>query len=227
MSNNITFYNKSPPFTLKLENNRSFDCIKIWKFDKVLLNKKKKRITKVEVYNYFKESDYEKLIKHLLSKSFKYRPNKAKFPREWNTILAQEGKNIIKGWDVVDLSKKYYRYHYLNLFSRIILHRNKSYLIKAYKNSSHKKTFFKLEITYGFSKGWYNLSSTNRIEALKGMNELIRRLELKVKPIGFDGEDFSKQITFDSLVYQAIIHSYDWKVNKIENIFKKIYKPPL
>lgn len=224
MMNNVTFCNKSSPFNLKLENNKSFDFIKNWKFDKVLMSKKKKRITKVEVYNYFKESDFSKLLKHLQTKKFKYTTDKTSFPREWNAILAQEWKNIIKGWKIVDLSKGYYPYHYKNLYTRVLLYRNKSYLIKAYKNSSHKKTFFKLEITYGFIKGKYNLSSTNWIDGIKSMNSILKNIEFGVKPINFKKNDFSKKITFDSLIFQVVIGLYEWKVNKIENIFKKIYK---
>lgn len=208
------------PFSINYCN--SYKSISKWKIDKCLIEEKTNIVKKIEVYNYFKMSDVQELIKYL-SSTFKYTNKPSEYPRIFNVILNQENKFITWRWKILDIKEKMPKYYYYVLFSKILVYRNRTYLIKIYHNIAQNKDFVKLEITYSYfkPKGKYNIHFLDWLNSLKGMNALIRKIEKKISIIGFN-EDFSEQVEFESFILQII-----WKygrsgVNHIYNIFAKL-----
>lgn len=217
----VNIFNIPKPFSIDYCN--SYKSISKWKIDKSILEKETNIVKKIELYNYFKKSEVENLIKHLNSKAFKYTKKANEYPRIFNVILNQENKFITWRWKILDIKEKMPKYYYYVLFSKVLVHRNRAYLIKIYHNIAQNKDFVKLEITYSYfkPKGKYNIHFLDWLNSLKGMNEVISKLEKKVSFIGFY-EDFSEQVYFESFILQII-----WKygrsgVNHVYNIFAKL-----
>gem|GEM_PF-3022090 len=81
----------------------------------------------------------------------------------------------------MNLEEKMPKYYYFNLFSKILVHRGRYYFIKVYWNVAQNKDFVKLEITYSYfkPKGKYNIHFLDWLNSLKGINEIIRKIEKK------------------------------------------------
>lgn len=212
--------NKSPPFSVLY--NKSFEYISKWKLDKVLLNHEDKRVKKIEVYNYFWKKDLKKLLRYLNTKKFSYNNDTKNHPCVWNPQLANEWKYTTGQWKRVDEMNKP-KYYYYTHFCKVLVHRNRVYLLKIYENKSSNKDFVKLEITYEYHKKNYNLHYLDWLSALKGMNEIIGKICKKATVKGFD-EDFSRQITLDSLIYQVMGNLWPTQVNHVYKIFNILGK---
>lgn len=215
----LTFKNLEAPFNIKYW--KSFINISKRLLDKVILEKETNIIKKIEVYNYFDIKDIKKIIEYLKSNKFKYTNDKSKFNKLWNIILNQEWKHIVKNWRIVDINKTKYRHFYYIFFVNVLVFRNRTYLIKLYRNISKKKDFFKLEITYSYFKKNYNLHFLDYLNAMKSVNTIIGKIERRFVPIWFN-EDFSQQITLDSFVLQMMWRLWKSWVNHINNIFTKL-----
>jgi len=201
---------------------KSFKEISKWKIDKVIVDNKTNRITKLEIYNYFNIDDLEALIKYINTKKFKYTNDKKQFPPYWNILLSQRWKNINGQGKILNLEDKFYKYFYFVNFIKILVHRNRKLMLKIYHNRAQNKKFVKLEITYSYfkKKDKYNMHLLDWLGALKGMNEVIRKIEHRFTSIWFN-EDFSKKITFDGLIGKIVC----WKAPFfILNFFHKSTK---
>lgn len=219
MKNNTTIKNKSPPFRVHYW--QSFDAISKWKIDKALVDNTSNRVTKIEVYNYFSHDTIKSMLKYLQTKQFKYITDKNNHPRLYNIQLKQEGQHTIQQWKIIDIEKEQYMYYYYVYFIKVLSHRWRPILLKLYWNKSLKKDFYKLELTYTYSKWWYNLHYLDWLSALKSINEIIRKIEKRFSPIGYD-EDFSGKITLDSLIYQVMGNLGKSEINHIYNIFDEL-----
>jgi len=217
--NKNTIKNKSPPFKLYL--GTSFKQVWQWKFDKVTVDSQSNRVKKIEVYNYFSHNSIKRMLKFLQTKQFKYITDTTKYPRLYNIQLKQEGQHIIQQWKIIDIEKENYMYYYYVYYVRVLSHRWRPILLKIYWNKSLKKDFYKLELTYTYSKWWYNLHFLDWLSALKSINEIIRKIENRFSPIGYD-EDFSGKITLDSLIYQVMGNLWKSEINHISNIFDEL-----
>jgi hypothetical protein len=217
--NNTTIKNKSPPFKLYL--GTSFKQVWQWKFDKVIVDAQSNRVKKIEVYNYFSHNSIKRMLKYLQTKQFKYITDTTKFPRLYNIQLKQEGQHIIQQWKIIDVWENKYKFYYRVYYVRVLSHRGRPILIKIYWNESLKKDFYKLELTYKYYQWKYNLHFLDWLSALKSINEIIRKIENRFSPIGYD-EDFSGQITLDSLIYQVMGNLWKSEINHISNIFDEL-----
>lgn len=224
----ITLKNIPAPFNIKYY--KSYDHISKWLLDKVLIERINKKVTKIEVYNYFDIKDIKLIIKYLESYHFKSTKNATLYPPYWSFLLNLEwehiktikskenSKKIIK---IIDPNDKKNKFFYYIFYVRVHLHRNNTYLIKLYWNKSKNKKFFKLEITYWYKEKWYNLHFLDFLNSLKGINEILRKIEKKFTPIWYK-EDFSKKITLDSFIFQIMWNIWKSKINQINNIFSKL-----
>jgi len=219
MNNYKELTNIHSPFSISYW--KSFKHISKCKLDKVIIEKKTNKVKKVEVYNYFNNDNVEKIIKYLLSPSFEFTKNKSKFNKLRNVLLMQEWKNIVKNGRIVDIEIRKYKYYYYVYFVRVLVHRKRPFLLKIYWNQSQNKDFVKLEITYSLQKKLYNLHFLDWINAMKSINEIIKKIEKKFTPIWYD-EDFSKKITLDSFIFQMMSKLGKSQVNHINNIFTKL-----
>lgn len=224
---NITIKNIKAPF--KINYWKSYQYISKWLLDKVKVNAEfdknwkininPHRVSKIEVYNYFQRKDIDALLKYLQTKKFNYTTDTSKFHKIFNPILRLEWKYITWRWKILeDQDFANYKWYYYVDFVRVLVHRNRTYLIKSYYNISENKSFFKLEITYSYQKKKYYLHFLDWLNACKWMNEIIKKIEDRFEPKGYD-EDFSKQITFDAFVFQILWKIWKSWVNHIYNIF--------
>jgi len=209
------------PFSIDYCN--SYKSISKWKIDKSVLEEKSNIVKKIEIYNYFKKNEVQELIKYLNSKKFKYSNNPKEYPRIFNILLNQENKFITWRWKILNLEEKMPKYYYFNLFSKILVHRGRYYFIKVYWNVAQNKDFVKLEITYSYfkPKGKYNIHFLDWLNSLKGINEIIRKIEKKHSSIWFS-EDFSEQVYLESFIFQMMWRFWKSGVNHIYNIFAKL-----
>jgi len=197
-----------------------------WKIDKIKIVEGS--IRKIEVYNYIKRCDINKIIKFLNRKSFKYCENKSKFNNIFNIILNENEKyisrdkykknNFENNWNRINIIEEDklidYNFYYFVDFVKVISHRNSNFLIKIYRNQSKNKDFSKVEITYWIKKNNYNLFYWDWVNKLKWISEIINRINKNIDFIGF-GEDFSRKINIKEKIVE-IINWYD------ENKRKKI-----
>lgn len=185
--------------------NKKLSKLLNWKFDKVLINENNE-VRKLEVYNYIKRSDVNKLIKYLNTKQFKYCDNTWKFNKIFNVILNQNNKYITWKWQILENLENVKYYYYVD-FVKVIQNRWSNFLIKIYTNVSQNKDFSKIEITYWIKKNWYNLYYGDWINKLKWISEIINKIEKKFDVIGFN-EDFSWKIDIKWQIFD-IINKYD------------------
>gem|GEM_PF-4360490 len=75
-----------------LNNSKNLDCIKNWKFDKLVYSKDSQKISKIEIYNYIKREQVLKLLKHLSTKKYKYTNDYKKIPNIFSVLLSKENK---------------------------------------------------------------------------------------------------------------------------------------
>lgn len=218
---NYRFLNVDAPMSIDYCD--SFKYVSKWKIDKAIQEKENGRISKIEIYNYFKISDLPLFMKYLNTSKFKFTDNRKEYPRVFNILRNHEWKRITWKWKIFGRNEKLPRYYYKVLFSRVMSHRNRTYLFKIYWNESQGKDFVKVEITYCYfkPKEKYNIHSLDWLNSLKGINEIIKKTEKKMTPIWFI-EDFSKEITLEAFIFQVIWRPWISNINHIYTIFSKL-----
>jgi len=188
-----------------------------WKFDKVSSEEDEKgfKVTKLEVYNYIRYKDVDKLIKFLNTKQFNYCEDKSKYNSIFNIILGHNWKNIRKWKILKDYELSDWRY-YKVLFIKVLNHRWSNFLLKIYWNASENKDFAKIEITYWIKKNNYNLFYWDWANKLKWIAEVINKINKKFEMIWFD-EDFSWKINIKKKICK-FLKKYDF--NRRDKIIK-------
>lgn len=175
-----------------------FNCLNNWRFDKVLIEHDTNIVRKIEVYNYFNRDDLDKIINFLKTKQFKYYTKDTfwtnVFPDLFYILLSKENHYTNWKWKKLELDDLP-RYYYYIEWSKVLNHRKRPVYIKIYRNISCNKNFSKLEISYYYHRKNYNIFFLDWINWLKGICEIINKLENKIDFIGFK-EDFSMKIPF-------------------------------
>lgn len=169
-------------------------------FDKVIYSDKTNIIRKMEIYNYIPRKNINNIIKYLNTKQFKFLENKKDFPKIFNILLSQNNKHI--NWKWVILNENFLpKYHYYVDYVKVLNHRWRPILIKIYRNKSQNREYSKIEITYSYFKKSYNLYFLDFLNALKWMNELLKKISKKIQYYELEEEmDFSKRINFDKFL---------------------------
>lgn len=196
------------------EFNKKLSNLLNWKFDKIVIEDDVVR--KLEVYNYIKRNDVDKLIKFLNTKQFKYCDDSKEFNKIFNIILNQNNKYINGKWLIFDDVNDVKYYYYVD-FVKVINNRWSNFLIKIYRNISQNKDFSKIEITYWRKKNWYNLYYGDWINKLKWISEIINKIEKRFDLIGFN-EDFSWNIDIKWKIFDILWWYEDKKKYKVVNL---------
>lgn len=194
--------------------NKKLSNLLNWRFDKIVIEDNVVR--KLEVYNYIKRSDVDKLIKFLNTKQFKYCSNSKEFNKIFNIILNQNNKYINGKWLIFDDVSDIKYYYYVD-FVKVISNRWSNFLIKIYRNMSQNKDFSKIEITYWRKKNRYNLFYGDWINKLKWISEIINKIEKRFDLIGFN-EDFSWNIDIKWKIFDILWWYEDEKKYKVVDL---------
>lgn len=194
--------------------NKKLSNLLNWRFDKIVIEDNVVR--KLEVYNYIKRSDVDKLIKFLNTKQFKYCSNSKEFNKIFNIILNQNNKYINGKWLIFDDVSDIKYYYYVD-FVKVISNRWSNFLIKIYRNISQNKDFSKIEITYWRKKNRYNLFYGDWINKLKWISEIINKIEKRFDLIGFN-EDFSWNIDIKWTIFEILWWYDDEKKYKVVDL---------
>jgi len=200
-----------------LNNSKNLDCIKNWKFDKLVYSKDSQKISKIEIYNYIKREQVLKLLKHLSTKKYKYTNDYKKIPNIFSVLLSKENKYTSWQWKIIeDISNEKY-YYYID-FVKVLVHRWSVFLIKIYRNKSQNKDFSKIEISYYFNNNSkYNLYYWTWINSLKAINEIIKRISYNFDFLWYR-EDYSQKIDFLTWIAKLL---RIYPKEKIQKILKK------
>jgi len=194
--------------------NKKLSNLLSWKFDKVVIDDN--QVRKLEIYNYIKRSDVNKLIKFLNTKQFKYCDDSKEFNKIFNIILNQNQKYINGKWLIFDDVNDVKYYYYVD-FVKVINNRWSNFLIKIYRNISQNKDFSKIEITYWRKKNKYNLFYGDWVNKLKWISEIINKIQKRFDLIGFN-EDFSWNINIQEQIFKIISWYNDLQKNKVVNL---------
>ncbi|MDD3793291.1 MAG: hypothetical protein PHI37_00565 [Candidatus Gracilibacteria bacterium] len=200
-----------------LKNSKSLEYIKTWKFDKLTYSKDSQKVSKIEIYNYIKRENVEKLLKHLQTKKYKYTTDFKIIPNIFSVLLSKENKYTSgQGKIIEDITKEKY-YYYID-FVKALIHRGSIFLIKIYRNKSQNKDFSKIEISYYYNNNSkYNLYYGTWINSLKAINEIIKRLSYNFEFVGYH-EDYSQKIDFLTGIAKLL---GIYPKEKIQKILKK------
>ncbi len=116
-----------------------------WNVHKTNVDVNSRRVTKFEQYRFMPESYWPSLEAHLLrSKRYRYLNDPKFFPRIFNVMLSARGKVLNAKLKPPSL----FEHSYITHFARVVEHRGRPYLLRAYQCVSRPNGQVKFEITY-------------------------------------------------------------------------------
>ncbi len=204
-----------------------------WKIHKMSRDRQW-NVSKIEIYNYFRYQDVQKLLTFLHTKQFSYYtdtkgiPSILHIPLKFHKqrIVKDTNRNTFRILEENEYQAKTFKYFYYVFFMKILNHRWSLFPLKIYWNESQQKDFVKIEIAYYRNDSKYYLSYHDWASKLKGISEVINLLHSRIEFIWFH-EDFSNGVAFREGIQKILSWYSEKQKTRIWEILSSFLVPTL